>query len=50
MMQKYLMEMTLWKKLGIPGSPLGDRPWKEVRDYFIVINALDREEAQRAKH
>lgn len=43
------MEKKLWENLGIPATPLRDRPWKEVRDYLIIIAALDREQAAQAQ-
>jgi hypothetical protein len=48
-LQKFLRENAFWDKLGIPAEPLGPRPWKEVRDYEVIVAALNREEAANMK-
>jgi hypothetical protein len=46
------MEQELWKRLGLRREDLADRPHREVADYLLFIQLINREEqaAQNRKN
>ena len=46
--QKFLMEREWWTQLGMAGTPLSERPHREVADYELIIAMLRRDENARA--
>ena len=48
MFQKFLMEKEWWAQLGLAGTPLSERPHREVSDYQMIIVMLRRDENARA--
>ena len=46
--QKFLMEREWWRQMGLAGTPLADRPHREVADYEFIMVMLQRDENARA--
>lgn len=42
------MEKEWWTQLGLAGTPLSERPHREVSDYQMIIVMLRRDENARA--
>lgn len=42
------MEKEWWTQLGMAGTPLPERPHREVSDYQLIIAMLRRDENARA--
>jgi len=42
------MEREWWTQLGMAGTPLSERPHREVADYELIIAMLRRDENARA--
>jgi hypothetical protein len=42
------MEKEWWTQLGLAGTPLSERPHREVADYQMIIVMLRRDENARA--
>lgn len=46
----FALEAQLWQRLGLHLADLDARPWREVEDYLLYLQLIDREEqAQRAR-
>lgn len=48
-MARLLLEMSIYKKLGLTREDLARRPWREVLEIFDVCGILDQEEAAQMR-
>jgi hypothetical protein len=48
-LQRFLLERELWQQLGLTREAIAARPHKELADYLLIIQMIQREEQARAK-
>jgi hypothetical protein len=48
-LQKFLLERELWQQLGLTREAIAARPHKELADYLLIVQMIQREEQARAK-
>ena len=48
-LQKFLLERELWQQLGLTREAIASRPHKEIQDYLLIVQMIQREEQARAK-
>lgn len=42
----FTLEIALWQRMGLHLADLESRPWREVEDYLVYLQLIDREEAE----
>ena len=41
----FTLEVALWQRMGLHLADLECRPWREVEDYLLYLQLIDREDA-----
>ena len=45
--QKFFLEASLFKRVGLNFDDLNKRPWQEAVDYLTITSLIDQEEARQ---